>query len=73
MEVDWVALTDYRCERVIQDLIVCAQNVLLREDLGEETRAVEAQVFDDVLVEGGEVDAARAAARHLSSDLGLLD
>ena len=69
MDVDWIALTYYRCERVIQDVIVCAQNVLLREDLGEETRAVEARLFDDVLVEGGEVDVARAAARHLSPDL----
>jgi spectinomycin phosphotransferase len=68
-EVDWVTLTYYRCERVIQDVIVCAQNVLLREDLGEETRAVEARLFDEVLAEGGEVDAVRAAACHLSSDL----
>ena len=69
IEVDWVALTYYRCERVIQDVIVCAQNVLLRKDLGEETRAVEAQLFDEVLAEGGEVDVARASARHLSPDL----
>jgi spectinomycin phosphotransferase len=70
-EVDWVALTYYRCERIIQDVIVCAQNVLLREDLGEATRAVEAQLFDEVLAEGGEVDTARAAVGHLSSDLGF--
>lgn len=68
-EVDWVALTYYRCERVIQDVIECAKSVLLREDLGEEARAVEVALFDDVLAEGGEMDAARAASRHLSSDL----
>jgi spectinomycin phosphotransferase len=68
-EVDWVALTYYRCERVMQDLIECAQNVLLRKDLGEETRAVEARLFEDVLAEGGEIDAAKVAAGHLSLDI----
>lgn len=29
-EMDWIALTYYRCERVVQDLIECAQQVFFR-------------------------------------------
>ena len=38
-EIDWIALTYYRWERVVQDLIEYAQNVFFRGDWGEETRA----------------------------------
>lgn len=69
MDIDWVALTYYRYERVIQDVIACAENVCLRGDLGEGSRESEAQLFQEVLAEGGEIDAATHASAHLSSDL----
>jgi spectinomycin phosphotransferase len=68
-EIDWIALTYYRYERVIQDLIACAQEVFFRDDLGEGTKAVSVQGFQAILAEGGEVDAASAASAHLPSDL----
>ncbi|HEU5378940.1 MAG TPA: aminoglycoside phosphotransferase family protein [Ktedonobacteraceae bacterium] len=67
-DIDWIALTYYRYERAIQDVIVCAENVCLRDDLGEGSRAEEAQLFLDVLAEGGEIDAATHASTHLPSD-----
>jgi spectinomycin phosphotransferase len=70
-EIDWIALTYYRYERVVQDLIECAQRVFFRDDLGEETRADAVQLFREVLAEGGEIDAAYAAAAHLPSDLAV--
>src|SRR6266446_1915064 len=48
-EIDWVALTYYLWERVVQDLIECTHNVCFREDLGEETKAQIAQVFHESL------------------------
>ncbi|GCE21684.1 phosphotransferase enzyme family protein [Dictyobacter kobayashii] len=68
-EIDWVALTYYKCERVVQDLIVCFQDVFYRDDLEEETRAASAQLFHDVLAPGGEIEAAFAAATHLPANL----
>src|SRR5262249_371046 len=38
-EIDWVALTYYRWERVVQDLIEDTQHVCFRDDLAEETKA----------------------------------
>ncbi|HYX48725.1 MAG TPA: aminoglycoside phosphotransferase family protein, partial [Ktedonobacteraceae bacterium] len=35
-EIDWIALTYYLWERVVQDLIECAQNVCFKDDWGEE-------------------------------------
>lgn len=67
-EIDWIALTYYRYERVVQDLIEYAQQVIFREDLSEETRAAAVRGFDASL-EGRNFDAARAAARHIPSDL----
>jgi spectinomycin phosphotransferase len=69
VDIDWIALTYYRYERVIQDVIACTENVCLRDDLGEGARADEAQLFQDVLAEGGEIDAATHASAHLSPDL----
>jgi len=67
-EIDWMALTYYCWERVVQDLIVCAQDVFSRDDLGEETRADIAQLFHEILAEeGGTIDAAYAAAAHLAT------
>ncbi len=67
---DWMALTYYRWERVVQDLIACAQNVCFRDEWGEETKADAAQLFHEILVEeGGDIDAAYAVASHLPRDL----
>jgi len=67
-EIDWVALTYYLWERVVQDLIACAQDMCFRDDLGEETRADIAQLFHEILVEeGGTIAAAYAAAAHLAT------
>ncbi len=67
-EIDWVALTYYLWERVVQDLIACTQDVCFRDDLGEETRADIAQLFHEILAEeGGTIDAAYAAAAHLAT------
>jgi hypothetical protein len=68
-EIDWVALTYYGYERVVQDVIACSQTVFLRDDLGEDSKADEANLFHEVLVEGGEIEVAYAAAAHLPSDL----
>jgi spectinomycin phosphotransferase len=66
VEIDWVALTYYCWERVVQDLIVCAQNVFSRDDLEEETRADIAQLFHEILVgRSSTINAAYAAATHL--------
>jgi spectinomycin phosphotransferase len=67
-EIDWIALAYYLWERVVQDLIECTQEVCFRDDLGEETRAVIAQLFHKILAEeGSTVDAAYAAAAHLAT------
>ncbi|HEY6286510.1 MAG TPA: aminoglycoside phosphotransferase family protein [Ktedonobacteraceae bacterium] len=68
-EIDWVALTYYRYERVVQDLIACAQEVFFRDDLGEGTKADSVQLFQAILSDGGEIDAASQASAHLPSDL----
>ena len=68
-EIDWIALTYYRYERVVQDLIACAQEVFFRDDLGEGTKADSVQLFHAILAEGGEIDAASQASAHLPFDL----
>ena len=67
-EIDWVALTYYLWERVVQDVIECTQDVCFRDDLGEETRADIARMFDEIL-EGSIINAAYAAEAHLSPGL----
>jgi spectinomycin phosphotransferase len=69
IEIDRVALTYYRCERVIQDLIECAKNVFFRDDLGEETGNQAVELFCDILGEGGEAETAFTAASHLPSNI----
>ena len=61
-EIDWIALTYYRYERVVQDLIACAQEVFFRDDLGEGTKADSVQLFQAILAGGGEIDVASAAS-----------
>jgi spectinomycin phosphotransferase len=69
-----MALTYYQRERVVQDLIVCAQDVFFGDDLGEESKADVAQRFHEILAEeGGNIDAAYAAAAHIPPDLILLN
>lgn len=68
-EIDWVALTYFRWERVIQDMIEEAQQALSRDDVGEDARALAAQRFAATFAPGVNVAAARAAAAHLPQDL----
>jgi spectinomycin phosphotransferase len=67
-EIDWIALTYYRYERVVQDVIEYTQQVTFREDLSEETRAGAVRGFDASL-EGRNFHAAQAAASRIPSDL----
>lgn len=68
-EIDWIALTYYRYERVVQDLIANAQEVFFRDDLGEETKADSVRLFQAILAEGGEIESATHALAHLPTDL----
>jgi len=52
-EIDWILLTYYLWERVVQDVIEYAQDVCFRDDLGEETKMGVAQKFHENLAEGG--------------------
>jgi len=72
-EIDWIALTYYRWERVVQDLIECARDVFFSDDLGEETRADAAQLFHEIFAGRGNIDAAYAAEAHLPRDLSFLN
>jgi spectinomycin phosphotransferase len=65
-EIDWMLLSYYLWERVVQDVIEYAQNVCFRDDLAEETRADVARMFHENLAEGGKNI---AAAYHASARL----
>jgi len=67
-EIDWILLTYYRYERVVQDLIEDAQQVILRDDLSEEAKAEAARQFRASL-EGRNFEAAQVAAAHIRKDL----
>jgi spectinomycin phosphotransferase len=64
--IDWTALTYYRGERVITDLIACAQDVFFRDDLEEATKKDAVELFRDIFGENGEVELAFATAAHLA-------
>jgi spectinomycin phosphotransferase len=66
--IDWVALTYFRWERVMQDLIEDAR-LVFRDDLGEDTRADAARAFATSFAPGNNAAAAYAAAAHLPGDL----
>jgi spectinomycin phosphotransferase len=67
IEIDWMLLSYYLWERVVQDLIENAQNVCFKEDLTEATRAEIAQVFHYSLSqEGLNLKAAFEASAHLT-------
>jgi spectinomycin phosphotransferase len=69
-EIDWVALTYFLWERVVQDLIECSRNVWFREDWGEESRLEAIQLLDVILAQDrGHIDAAYRASAHLPTDL----
>ncbi len=70
VEIDWVALTYFLWERVVQDLIECTHNVCFRDDWGDESRAEAVQLLDVILAENrGHIDAAYQASAHLPRDL----
>ncbi len=67
-EIDWMLLSYYLWERVVQDVIAYAQDVCFRDDLGEETRTDIAQLFHEYLAEGGNnLAAAYEANTHLAT------
>jgi spectinomycin phosphotransferase len=68
-EIDWVAVTYYRCERVIQDVIECADEVCYRDGLAADARADAAALFGDLFTQDGNMDAARRAAKRLPAAL----
>ena len=66
-DIDWIALTYYCWERVVQDLIECARDVCFRDDLGEVTKMDIAHMFHEILAEGGSsIAAAYKASAHLA-------
>ena len=67
-EIDWTLLTYYRYERVIQDLVEDAGQVLFRDDLSEEVKSEAARAFRASL-EGRNFAAAQSAAAHVPEDL----
>jgi len=69
-EIDWVALTYFLWERVVQDLIECTHNVCFRDDWAEESRAEAVELLEVILAEDwGHIDAAYQASAHLPRDL----
>ena len=69
-EIDWIALTYYRWERVVQDVIECAKDMFFKDDLGEETRADVVQLFHEILVgHTSTINDVYTAAAHLPPDL----
>jgi spectinomycin phosphotransferase len=66
-EIDWVALTYFLWERVVQDLIECTHNVCFREDWAEESRAEAVQLLDVILAEDkGHIEAAYQASARIA-------
>ncbi len=67
VEIDWVALTYFLWERVVQDLIECTHNACFRQDWAEESRAKAVQLLDVILAENrGHIAAAYQASAHLA-------
>jgi spectinomycin phosphotransferase len=65
-EVDWEAVTYYRCERCVTDLIEYARDMF--RDLGEETKRVSAERFR-IGVTGRNFEAAQRAAERIGIKL----
>lgn len=68
-DVDWVALTYYRFERNVTDLIEYARDVLERDDLTDDTKAESIRMIERVFAPSDMMNAAWAAAAHLPPDL----
>jgi len=69
-QVDWIALTYYRWERVVQDVIACADDLFFKDDLGEEASADIAGLFREILLGNtSTIHDVYAAAAHLAADL----
>lgn len=69
-QIDWGALTYYRWERIVQDVIACADDLFFKNDLSEETRADIAGLFHKVLLDTNSIlMSVYAAAAHLPTDL----
>ena len=67
-EIDWMLLSYYLWERVVQDVIEEAQNVCFWDDLAEETKADIARSFHESLSAPGQN---LVAAKQASSRLGI--
>jgi spectinomycin phosphotransferase len=71
-QVDWIALTYYRWERTVQDIIACADDMFFKGDLGEESRADIAELFHEILLGNtSTIHDVYSAAAHLPADLTL--
>lgn len=70
-EIDWVALTYYRFERSVTDVIAYAEEVSLIPDLGEPDRMESARRFGLIFAPGYSADAAWASAARLPRSLQL--
>ncbi len=69
-EIDWVALTYFLWERVVQDLLEGTRNVWFRDDWGEESRMEALQLLEVILAQDrGHIAAAYQASAHLPTDL----
>jgi spectinomycin phosphotransferase len=68
-DIDWVALTYYRCERVAQDLMAYAETALVMPDVSLETKASSIRGLDVMFMSGSEVEATFNAARRLPPNL----
>lgn len=68
-DIDWVALTYYRCERVAQDLMAYAETALFMPDVSTETKASSIRGLDVMFMSGSEVEATFNVARRLPYDL----
>jgi spectinomycin phosphotransferase len=66
-EIDWMLLSYYLWERVIQDVIEDTQNVCFKDDLAEAAKADIAQSFQSYMSKGGtNIAAAYQASAHLA-------
>jgi spectinomycin phosphotransferase len=70
-EIDWVALTYYRFERSVTDVIAYAEEVSVIPDLGEPDRMESARRFGLIFEPGYSADAAWASAARLPRSLQL--
>ena len=69
-EIDWVALTYFLWERVVQDLIECTRNVWFRPEWGEASRLEAIQLLEVILAQDNvHIAAAYQASAHLPTDL----